>query len=235
MPPAVEAWSLNHWTAGKSLSLFFIGKTEEQKSSVAFTGSYSQYVTVYTELCSLHRNQGYRLFHNLFLPRTHAHTHAHTHTHRGFFIMPSFPFSHICLSLTPYLTLKAWTPWAHQHILLDLQRGILYVFYSQELLWGNEYYSRALLHVSYLPISSSSDTTDSANISQELTRVGAPLGPSSCVSGEQGLQESTHSLSCAPKLCIQELWHLTQQTTAYPVSKLTDVRRLLSRHKCFTL
>ena len=81
MPPAVEAWSLNHWTAGKSLSLFFIGKTEEQKSSVAFTGSYSQYVTVYTELCSLHRNQGYRLFHNLFLPRTHAHTHAHTHTH----------------------------------------------------------------------------------------------------------------------------------------------------------
>ena len=81
MPPAVEARSLNHWTAGKSLSLFFIGKTEEQKSSVAFTGSYSQYVTVYTELCSLHRNQGYRLFHNLFLPRTHAHTHTHTHTH----------------------------------------------------------------------------------------------------------------------------------------------------------
>ena len=42
-------------------------------------------------------------------------------------------------------------------------------------------------------------------VAQELTRVGAPLGPSSCVSGEQGLQESTHSLSCAPKLCIQEL------------------------------
>ena len=114
MPPAVEARSLNHWTAGKSLSLFFIGKTEEQKSSVAFTGSYSQYVTVSTELRNLrnlHRNQGYRLFHNLFLPRTHAHVraHAHTHTqrHTGFFIMPSFPFSHICLALTPYLTLIA--------------------------------------------------------------------------------------------------------------------------------
>ena len=35
--------------------------------------------------------------------------------------------------------------------------------------------------------------------------VGSPLGPSSCVSEEQGLQESTHSLSCAPKLGIQEL------------------------------
>ena len=84
MPPAVEARSLNHWTAGKSLSLFFIGKTEEQKSSVAFTGSYSQYVTVSTELRNLrnlHRNQGYRLFHNLFLPRTHAHVRAHAHTH----------------------------------------------------------------------------------------------------------------------------------------------------------
>ena len=132
MPPAVEARSLNHWTAGKSFSLFFIGNTEEQRSSVAFTGPSSQYVTVYTELRSSHRNQGYRLFHNLFLPRTHVHTHArthtHTHTHRGFFIMPSFPFSHICLSLTPYLTLRAWAPWAHQHILLDLQRGTLYVF-----------------------------------------------------------------------------------------------------------
>ena len=81
MPPAVEARSLNHWTAGKSFSLFFMGNTEEQRSSVAFTGPPSQYVTVYTELRSSHRNQGYRLFHNLFLPRTHAHTHAHVRTH----------------------------------------------------------------------------------------------------------------------------------------------------------
>ena len=167
--------------------------------------------------------------------RTCARTHTHTQRHTGFFIMPSFPFSHICLALTPYLTLIAWTPWAHQHILLDMQRGILYVFYSQELLWGNKYYSHPLLHVSHLPIASSSDSTDSANISQELARVGSPLGPSSCVSEEQGLQESTHSLSCAPKLCIQELWHLTQQTTAYPPSKLTDTRWLLSIPKCFTL
>ena len=137
-------------------------------------------MTVSTELHNLrnlHGNQGYRLFHNLFLPRMHARAHTHTHTqrHTGFFIMPSFPFSHICLALTPYLTLIAWTPWAQQHILLDMQRGILYVFYSQELLWGNKYYSHPLLHVSHLPIASSSDSTDSANISQELARSGLPI------------------------------------------------------------
>ena len=165
---------------------------------------------------------------------TRAHTHTHTHTqrllHYAFFPLQSY------LSFINTLShIKSMSPLGSSAHPFRSAKGNFVCFYSQELLWGNEYYSRALLHVSHLPISSSSDTTDSANISQELARVGAPLGPSPCVSGEQGLQESTHSLSCAPKLCIQELWHLTQQTPAYPVSKITDVRWLLSRPKCFTL
>lgn len=167
-----------------------------------FTGSHSHYLTV-----SEQKPRSWAF--SQFIPSKSLFTATHTHRHTLCFLASSFCLHHqsdlsYVLAVT-HFHINSMNHCGHQHILLDVQRGILCVFS----------FSRVSVECDYFPMSSClfsiflfhrSDSTDSAHISQGSKRVGSLLGPSACLTGTSSLGEF-HSLPSAPKLGSPGLCH----------------------------
>ena len=151
----------NQWCEWHYLG-FSWERTVEQRSLVTFTGSHSNYVMV-----SEQKPRSWTF--SQFIPIKNLDT-THTHTHTplpasSFVALAASDPPHM-LALTRHFTLSTWATWGCWHILWNVQRGLLCDFYSQQLLWRHEYFSCAFLLASHFPTSTSSNTTDSADISQ---------------------------------------------------------------------